>query len=89
MVKFGITSGDYRPRLSAHRKAGYRTHVRLLTNLPDGVAAEMERDVIASLELGGLEPVHGREWFGTDALPIILDIADNYSGPGMTARVTT
>jgi single CXXC unit len=79
-VKFGITSGDPRPRLSEHRRAGYRTITRLLTGLPADTAVQMERAAIATLALAGIKPVHGREWFDIGALAVVLDITDNWNG---------
>ena len=77
-VKFGITSGNGRPRLRTHRAAGYRTTVRLLPGLPGDTAPEMERAVMAALRLAGFKPVYGREHFSIDALALVLDIVDNY-----------
>jgi hypothetical protein len=77
-VKFGITSGDHRPRLRVHRASGYLTVVRLLTGLPGDMAPDMEDAVKAALRLTGLSPVKGREYFDLDALAVVLDIVDNY-----------
>jgi hypothetical protein len=76
-VKFGITSGDPRPRLASHRRAGYGTIVRLLTKLPSDAAVEAERAAIAALAAADIQPVHGREWFGIEALPVVLAVVDN------------
>jgi hypothetical protein len=77
-VKFGITSGDPRPRLAKHRLAGYSTVIRLLTDLPDEMASDMENAVLATLSLARLKPVLGREYYGGEALGLIVDITDNY-----------
>lgn len=80
-VKFGITSGDPRPRLRLHRVAGYRTTVRMLTDLPGNTAPDLEDAVRATLRLAGLRPIKGREYFDIDALAVVLDIVDNYPIP--------
>ena len=79
-VKFGVTSGDARPRLKRHRAAGYRTVVRLLTGLPDGAAPDAERAVKAALALAGERPVRGTEYFDASCLGLILDVADSWLG---------
>lgn len=81
IVKFGITSGDPRPRLAVHARAGYDTVVRLMTNLPAGAARELEKAVIATLKLAGIDPIRGFEYFHAPALPVILDIIDHYPIP--------
>ena len=67
-VKFGVTSGDARPRLADHRVAGYRTVVRLLTGLPDRAAPDAERAVKAALAMAGEKPVRGTEYFDASCL---------------------
>jgi len=62
-IKFGITSGDPRPRPSKHRCDGYTERVLLLKGLPGTLAAEIEDGVISALALAGIEPV--RAQFGT------------------------
>lgn len=86
-VKFGITSGNPRPRLTEHRRTGYRTVIRLLTGLPGDVAPRLEQDVIATLRLAEYIPVRGREYFHLDALAVILDVVDHY--PLRPARTRT
>ncbi len=75
-VKFGITSANAEPRLQVHRRNGYRTVIRTMTDLP--TAPDLERSVLATLRLAGTPPVHGREYFDLAALPVILDVADNW-----------
>lgn len=82
-VKFGITSGDPRPRIACHARDGYGTEVRLMTDLPLGVAQGLETSTLATLKLAGLESIRGREYFHASALPIILDVADNYPISGV------
>jgi hypothetical protein len=77
-VKFGVTSGDARPRLADHHKDGYRTVVRLLTGLPDGAAPDAERAVKAALAMAGEKPVRGTEYFDVSCLALILDVADSW-----------
>jgi hypothetical protein len=77
-VKFGVTSGDARPRLADHRVAGYRTVVRLLTDLPDGTAPDAERAVKVALAMAGEKPVRGTEYFDASCLGLILDVADSW-----------
>lgn len=80
-VKFGITSGDPRPRIKVHARDGYSTAVRLMKDLPAGVARELEKTMIATLKLAGVEPVRGFEYFHASALPVIVDIVDHYPIP--------
>lgn len=77
-VKFGITSGAPSLRLRAHAKIGYCEVVRLLEGLPGANAPDLERSVIAALRLAGEAPVFGREHFRIAALPLVLDIVDNW-----------
>ena len=77
-IKFGITSGDPRPRLKKHRGAGYRTVIRLLIALPGTIAPDMENAVRAALRLAGVKPVRGREYYDIEALALVLDVVDNY-----------
>jgi hypothetical protein len=80
-IKFGITSGDPRPRLGAHRADGYRERVLVLEGLPGTVAPEIERAAIAALALAGIKPLRGREHYGAEALAVVLDVADHYPHP--------
>lgn len=77
-IKFGISSHGGYTRLRDHRAAGYRTVLRLMTDLPGTTAPDIERAVIAALRLAGAEPVRGREYYDADALALVLDVADNY-----------
>ncbi|MFJ4738192.1 hypothetical protein [Streptomyces sp. NPDC088775] len=78
-IKFGITSGDPRPRLRDHARDGFEIVVRLLTGLPETVAPDLERKLIRMLTLAGVEPVRGREYFDRcPAETLILDIVDHY-----------
>lgn len=79
-VKFGVTSGDARPRLKAHRIAGYRTVVRLVTGIPGTVAPDTERAIKSALAMAGERPVQGTEYFDASCLALILDVADSSLG---------
>lgn len=79
VVKFGVTSGDPRPRLRAHEKVGLDQVVRLFTGLPEGVAHELETNIRATLRDAREEPVRGREYFPDRVLPLILDLIDHHS----------
>lgn len=88
-LKFGITSGNPKPRLGTHRIQGYRTLVRLLVNLPGTMAPDLEHDVIATLRLAKERPIHGREYYGIHVLATVLDVVDNYPGAqDFTSEVT-
>ena len=77
-IKFGITSGDPRGRLKVHRASGYADTVRLLTGLRGSTALNLERDTQGTLRLADLRPVQGREYYDASALPVVLDVVDNY-----------
>jgi hypothetical protein len=79
VVKFGITSGDPRPRLKDHRLDGFDVVVRLHKALPDEAAHQLERTVQRALAEAGEEPVRGREYFLGRTLPLILDLVDHHS----------
>ena len=80
-IKFGITSGDPRPRLARHRASGYCTVVRLVVGLPSDTAPAMEQAVLAALRLADIAPLHGREHYDAAALALVLDVVDNYPLP--------
>jgi hypothetical protein len=82
LVKLGITSGDPRPRLARHARAGAGEVLRLLA-VED--AAELERAALAALELAGWRPVLRREWFDRAALAVVLDVAESLAGGGVDA----
>lgn len=86
-VKFGITSGDPRPRIATHARYGYRTTVRVMADLPLDTARPLETTVIAALKLAGIEPVRGREYFPASALPVILGTVDSYPFPDAAVSV--
>lgn len=81
VVKFGITTGDGRARLTVHASQGITQTVRLVTGLPDMAALEAENAVKAALALAGEKPVRGREYFDPSCLALILDVADSWLAP--------
>jgi hypothetical protein len=86
-AKVGVTSGNPRARLADHRRDGYSVVVRLLSGLPDGLAHALECDVLRTLKLAGCQPLSPhREYFDISALPVMLDVVDNY--PGVTSAMT-
>jgi hypothetical protein len=88
IAKFGISSIEGRRRLSDHRRFGYDVVHRIVTGLPEGVARETEKAVMAALALAGETPVRGLEYFDISCLALILDVADSWlSQPGMPTEV--
>ncbi|MFE6054501.1 GIY-YIG nuclease family protein [Kitasatospora sp. NPDC056446] len=77
-VKFGITSGDPRPRLRTHAAAGFTRVLRVMSDLPGEDAPELERAVLKALRAEGRAPVRGREYFGLAELPTVLAVVDAY-----------
>lgn len=73
-VKFGITSGDPRPRLRAHAKDGLTDVLRLYQNLSDGVAYATEQGLIRSLRSRGISPIQGKEYFEGIHVSLILEL---------------
>lgn len=76
-LKFGITSGNPRHRLSRHKREGYTTVLRLFLGLPGDAARTLENEVRATLRLTGHSPIRGREYFDGSALRVILDVVDH------------
>jgi hypothetical protein len=89
-LKFGITSGDPRPRLGAHATDGFTVVNLLLTGLPGTAAPDLETAVLAALRLAGELPVRGREYFDFAVLALVLDVAENHdrASPGHVGLVT-
>lgn len=77
-VKFGITSGDQRPRLRTHAADGYTKVVRVETGLPGTFAHDLENSVRYALDDAGISPVRGREYFPISATPLILAIVQEH-----------
>lgn len=78
LVKFGITSGDPRPRLRVHKRDGLDQVIRLYTGLPHNTARPLENNIRAALRDAREKPVRGREYFSARSLPLILDLVDNH-----------
>lgn len=76
-VKFGVTTGDPRHRLQDHCRDGYTFGMRLVTEMPD--AYKLEQHIVRTLRDADIPPVQGREYYGMDALPVVLDVADNWN----------
>lgn len=86
-VKFGITSGDPRPRLGNHARDGFDTVIRLIKGLPSDLAPRLERAVRAALRDAKEEPVRGREYFPARTLGLILDVVDGWTAtPKLVAQ---
>lgn len=77
-VKFGITTGDPRPRLRIHARQGLKSVARLATGLPGITAPSAEAAVKAALALAGEKPLQGREYFDISCLALVLDVADSW-----------
>ncbi|MGY5034357.1 hypothetical protein ACWC9U_26570 [Streptomyces sp. 900116325] len=78
VIKFGITSGDPRPRLGHHARDGFDQVVRLHAGLPADAAPELETMIGAAPLDAGEAPVRGREYFSERSLPVVLDLVDNH-----------
>jgi hypothetical protein len=93
-LKFGITSGDPRPRLNDHKRisgGGYDTTVRLWTGLrPFGRAREVELNLRDGLADRDHHPLPGtKEYFPAASLPLVLHILDNALGCQNSTREVT
>ncbi|MEU6183839.1 hypothetical protein [Streptomyces coeruleorubidus] len=79
MVKPGISSGDGRGRLDTHRSEhGLGQVRRLITDLPVGVARDVERYVLDCLVGQGIRPVMGSEYFDAAHIDRVLELADGW-----------
>lgn len=89
-LKFGITSGDPRPRLGAHATDGFTVVNLLLAGLPGTAAPDLETATLATLRMAGEPPVRGREYFDSSVLALVLDVAEDFerAQPGHAAIVT-
>ncbi|MFJ7069887.1 hypothetical protein [Streptomyces sp. NPDC101115] len=77
VVKFGVTSGGPRRRLSEHRYEHGLTEVhRLHERLPGTVAPDLERHIKRVLRARGHEPMWGSEYFPGAALTDVLAVVD-------------
>lgn len=83
-VKFGITSGNPRPRLGIHARHGFDSVIRLIEGLPGDLAPRLERAVLAALRDAREEPVRGREYFPARTLGLILDVVDGWTRSPMS-----
>lgn len=76
-LKFGITSGDPRPRLAVHARNGFDTVVRLIEGLPSSLA--LEQAVSAALRDAREAPIRGREYFPAHVMALVLDVVDGWT----------
>jgi hypothetical protein len=76
-LKFGITSGSPRHRLTTHRRTGYVEAVRVLPDLAD--ARALEGHILNTLRDAGVPAAHGREYFDLGALALVLDVVDGWN----------
>lgn len=79
-LKFGITSGDPRPRLTDHAHDGYRETLLLLRGLPAGAALTMERAVRKALRQAGERPIRGHEHFDIGVEALVRDVVESMAG---------
>lgn len=77
-VKFGISSGDPRPRLRTHASNGFKTVKLLEEGLPGNFAHDLETFIRLALADEGMKPVRGREYFEISATTLILAIAKEH-----------
>lgn len=85
-IKFGITSGDPRPRLKKHARDGFDRVIRLSEGLPGDLAPRLERAVLAALRDVRETPVRGREYFPARVLGLVLDVVDGWTTSPASVR---
>jgi hypothetical protein len=81
-LKFGITSGNPRARLTDHAHDGFRDVVLLLAALGDGLALTIERAVRKALRAAGNRAVRGHEYFRLDARHVVFETTANVLARG-------
>lgn len=86
LVKFGVTGVNPRLRLNDHRRDGFISVLRLLTNLQSEHVPKMEKDILEIVRASGAQPIRGREYFTDDVLPVLLDAVDGYPIERQNAR---
>lgn len=74
-LKFGITSGNPRHRLTVHRGRGYTRQV-LVVKSP--LALKVETETKRTLRTKGVQPAKGREYFPIEALGTVLEVAISF-----------
>ena len=82
-LKFGVTSGDPRPRLRDHRRDGYDSVKFLRTDMGAGAAWDLEKKVKVALFASGYTPVKGAEYFPIETLPLLLRLVDESLASGV------
>lgn len=75
-IKFGISSGDGRARLTDHKRDGYWDVLVLRTGLPGMLALSLETELKNVLKAAGVAPVRGREYFGPEAKQLVMPVVD-------------
>lgn len=80
VLKFGITAGDARVRLAAHRRDGLGDVVLVRLGLAGSYALDLEREVRRLLDLAGVQPVRGREYFPVATRNMVLAVAEEWLG---------
>lgn len=75
-LKFGITSGDARPRLADHARDGYTSVLLVREGLPDGVARTVEKSCMSTAKAHGFAPVRGLEYFEGAAMVVLFPVLD-------------
>lgn len=85
-IKVGITTGDGKSRLWDHAHNGMPEVLRYLGNLPLGVAAQLEVDIIQRMKEAGHFPIYGmKEHFDrVTCEQALIDMVDKF-GYVMTA----
>ena len=78
LVKFGITNGDGKTRLAAHRRDGYIRQKLLMTEMPAGMAEDLERAVKRAMKFIEIPPERGEEYFTAEVLSLILMLAEHF-----------
>lgn len=77
-VKFGITSGNPKPRLADHRRAGFTAVLRVFAGLPEGEARGLEQQLLKVLHCAGVQPLQRREYFPDATLNVVLPFVDEW-----------
>lgn len=75
-LKFGLTSGDPRPRLNDHARNGYVNVIRCYLGVVGSLALETETSLIRHFRSSGIEPVKGREYYDITTLGQVLSWVD-------------
>lgn len=78
-LKFGITSGDPRGRLSVHARNGFTEIIRLHEKLEGNTAHDLELSLKRHIPAVGIPPIDGHlEYFPDSAMGAVLDMVDEW-----------